>query len=128
MPRHRPRDRIRMTLNAVIDNTVRDIQYALRAFAKAPLAAFTIVVTVAIGLGVVAVLFTILNTFLFRVDQIPGISEMYAVERPRLANGDGSPLARSRFDVLRAETNVFTDVYAARTGIDFRVEGRRMSA
>src|SRR6185295_8562375 len=39
---------------AVIDNTIRDVQYALRAFAKAPLAAFTIVVTVAMGLGVVA--------------------------------------------------------------------------
>ena len=73
---------------AFIDNTIRDIQYALRTFRRAPLAACTIVVTVAIGLGVVAVLFTILNTFLFRVDQVPDISEMYAVERPRRANGD----------------------------------------
>src|SRR6185503_8309059 len=47
---------------AVIDNTIRDVQYAFRTFAKAPLAAFTIVVTMAIGLGVVAVLFTVLNT------------------------------------------------------------------
>src|SRR5262249_11206255 len=71
---------------AVIDNTVRDIQYALRTFAKAPLAAFTVVVTVAIGLGVVAVLFTVLNALMFRVDQVPGIDEMYAVERTQLAN------------------------------------------
>ena len=70
---------------AFIDNTIRDIQYALRTFRRAPLAAFTIVVTVAIGLGVVAVLFTILNRFLFHVDQVPDISAMYAVERPRLA-------------------------------------------
>ena len=99
---------------AFIDNTIRDIQYALRTFRRAPLAAFTIVVTVAIGLGVVAVLFTILNTFLFRVDQVPDISEMYAVERPRLANGDRSLLTRPRFEALRTETNVFTDAYAAR--------------
>src|SRR3954468_297707 len=35
---------------AVVENTIRDIQYAWRTFAKAPLAAFTIVVTVANGL------------------------------------------------------------------------------
>ena len=34
------------------------------------------VVTVAIGLGVVAVLFTVLNTLIFRVDNVPDISQM----------------------------------------------------
>ena len=72
---------------AVIDNTIRDVQYALRAFAKAPLSAFTIVATVSIGLGVVAVLFTVLNTLLVRVDQVPDIGQMYAVERTQAANG-----------------------------------------
>ena len=89
---------------AFIDNTIGDIQYALRTFRRAPLAACTIVVTVAIGLGVVAVLFTILNTFLFRVDQVPDISAMYAVERPRLADDDRSLLTRPRFEALRTET------------------------
>ena len=59
---------------AFIDNTIRDIQYALRTFKRAPLTALTIVVTVAIGLGVVAVLFTILNTLLFRRDAVPDIT------------------------------------------------------
>jgi predicted permease len=112
---------------AFIDNTIRDIHYALRAFKRAPLTAFTIVVTVAIGLGVVAVLFTILNTFIFRLDAVPGITEMYAVERPRLANGDQSLLTRSRFDALRAETSVFTDAYATVSNIDLRVDGRVMA-
>src|SRR5262245_20310936 len=75
---------------AVVDNTIRDVQYALRAFAKAPLAALTIVATVALGLGVVAVLFTVLNTLIFRVDQVPGISELYQVQRAQLADGHGS--------------------------------------
>ena len=66
---------------AFVDNTIRDVRFALRSFRRAPLAAFTIVATVAIGLGVVAVLFTILNIFLFRVDTVPDIREMYAVER-----------------------------------------------
>ncbi len=113
---------------AFIDNTVSDIHYALRAFRRAPLAAATIVVTVSIGLGVVAVLYTGLNSLLFRIDQVPDISEMYAVERPRDGMSGGPVLlARSRFDALRAETHVFTDVYAAVGDLDLRVDGRAMA-
>jgi predicted permease len=111
---------------AAIDNTIRDIQYALRTFTKAPLAAFTIVATVAIGLGVVAVLFTVLNTLIFRVDNVPDISQMYEVQRPPLANGDPSPLTRPLFDAMRLETSVFTDAYAS-IDTDLRVDGRMMS-
>jgi predicted permease len=110
-----------------VDDTIRDVHYALRTFRRAPLAAITIVVTVALGLGVVAVLFTILNTFLFRVDKVPGITEMYAVERPRLASGDRWLLTRPRFEALRRETGVFTDAYAAVSDIDLRVDGRNMA-
>jgi predicted permease len=112
---------------AIIDNTIRDVQYALRTFAKAPLAAFTIVVTVALGLGVVAVLFTVWNTLIFRVDNVPDISQMYEVQRPPLANGDQSPLTRALFDAMRLETSVFTDSYAAVEEIDLRVDGRMMT-
>ena len=112
---------------AAIDNTIRDVQYAMRTFAKAPLAAFTIVVTVAIGLGVVAVLFTVFNALLFRVDQVPEIAEMYAVQRTQLASGDGSPLTRPVFDAMRTDTHVFTDAYATVPGIDLHVDGRLMA-
>src|SRR6185369_13524757 len=105
----------------------RDVQYALRTFRKAPLAAFTIVVTVAIGLGVVAVLFTVLNTLLFRVDQVPDVGEMYSVERTQLANGDGSLLTRPMFEAMRADTHVFTDAYATVPDIVLHVDGRRMA-
>jgi predicted permease len=111
---------------AIIDNTIRDIQYALRTFVKAPLAAFTVVATVAIGLGVVAMVFTVLNTLLFRVDQVPDVHEMYAVERPPTA-GDAPPLTRPVFDAMRAETHVFTNAYAAVEDIDLRVDGRMMA-
>ena len=68
---------------AFVDDTVRDILYALRTFKRAPLVAFTIVSTVALGLGLVAVAFTMLNALLFRVDAVPDVHEMFAVERPR---------------------------------------------
>ena len=112
---------------AFFDDTVRDARFALRSFRRAPLAACTIAATVAIGLGVVAVLFTILNTFLFRVDEVPEISEMYAVEM-RLASGESSRFTRPGFEALRRETGVFTDAYAALPDIDLRVDGRTMAA
>jgi predicted permease len=111
---------------AFVDNTIRDVQYAMRTFRRAPLAAITIVVTVAIGLGVVAVLFTILNRFLFRVDTVPDISAMYGVERPRV-NDDRSLLTRPQFEALRQETRVFTDAYASMPDIDLRVDGQVMA-
>src|SRR5687767_14086346 len=43
---------------AFVDDTVRDIFYALRTIKRAPLVSFTIVSTVALGLGLVAVAFT----------------------------------------------------------------------
>jgi predicted permease len=111
---------------AIIENTIRDVQYALRSVAKAPLTAFTIVATVAIGLGVVAALFTILNTLLFRVDNVPDVSQMYELQVPPRADGDQAPLTRPVFEAMRAETSVFIDAYAAIPEIDLRVEGRMM--
>jgi predicted permease len=113
---------------ALVDNTIRDIQYALRTFKRAPLAALTIVVTVAVGLGVVAVLYTILNVMLFRLDTVPDITEIYTVARPQQADEGGTLFTRPRFDALRADTNVFTSAYAALNGIDLRVDGRMMAA
>src|SRR5688572_27950031 len=104
---------------AIIDNTIRDLQYALRTFAKAPLTAFTIVITVAIGLGVVAMVFTVLNTLIFREDRVPDISEMYEVVR---LGDNGGLITRPVFDATQAETSVFTDAYATATSIDLRVD------
>ena len=112
---------------AVIDNTIRDIGYALRTFKRAPLTAFTIVATVSVGLGVVAVLYTVLNTFLFRVDTVPDITEIYAVERPSQAEDEPSPFTRPYFEALRSETRVFADAYATISEVDLRVDGRTMA-
>ena len=96
---------------AFVDHTIRDILYALRTFKRAPLVAFTIVFTVALGLGLVAAVFTILNMLVFRVDAVPDVNEMFALERPRTSETE-QPFTRMQFDALRRETSVFTDAYA----------------
>jgi predicted permease len=113
---------------AFFENTIGDIHYALRTFQRAPLAAATIVVTVAIGLGVVAVLYTILNTLLFRYDQVPGVTDMYVIERPNQAGEDLPSFTRARFEALRSETGVFIESFATVTDVDLRVDGRMMAA
>ncbi|HEX8026883.1 MAG TPA: ABC transporter permease [Vicinamibacterales bacterium] len=113
---------------AFVDNTIGDLQYAFRTFRRAPLAAFTIVVTVALGLGVVAVLFTILNVMVFRTDAVPDVTEIYSVERPlQEVNEELSKFTRQRFEVLRSDTDVFTESFAALNNVDLRVDGRVMA-
>ncbi len=109
-----------------LDNTVRDIFYAFRSFQRAPLVAFTIVSTVALGLSLVAVAFMMLNALLFRVDQVPDVHEMFAVERSGTAAGERERFTRAQFDALRRETNVFADAYAVVSDVDSRLDGRRM--
>jgi predicted permease len=109
---------------AFVDDTVRDVFYALRTFKRAPLVAFTIVSTVGLGLGLVAVAFTMLNMLLFNVDQVPNVDEMFAIERPRTGDGERGSFTRAEWDALRRESDVFTDAYAELSGTDFRVDGR----
>jgi predicted permease len=111
---------------AFVDNTVRDIFYALRTFRRAPWVSLTIVSTVALGLGLVAVVFTILNTVLFRVDQVADVHEMFAVERPRTSDDGRQRFTRAQFDALRRETNVFTDAYAELSQVEGGIDGRVM--
>jgi putative ABC transport system permease protein len=106
------------------DTFVRDIVYAVRGFKRAPLVATAVIATVALGLGLVTVAFTLLNMFLFHVDQVPDVQQMYAVERARSADAVQPSFTRAEFDALRRETNVFSDVFAQVSDVDSRVEGR----
>jgi predicted permease len=103
-----------------------DISYAARSLRKAPLASLTIVTTVGLGLGLVAAVFTLLNSFLFRVDEVPNVHEFYAIER-RDGDGDIVPLTRSVYDAFARETSIFSGVFAKVNEIDTRVDGRTLS-
>jgi predicted permease len=110
---------------AFVDDSVRDVLFALRMFRRAPLAAVTIVATVALGLGLVAVVFTFFNVFAFRVDRVPNPHELFAVVRPT-GFDERELFMYSQYDALRRETNVFSDVFAMVHDIDSRIDGRMM--
>jgi predicted permease len=112
---------------AFVDSTVRDVHYALRTFRRAPLAAVTIVSTVALGLGLITVVFSVLNLVIFRVDNVPNPHEMFTVRRPPHPGSDAwVSFTRPDYERLRAETSVFTDVFAMLPDVDSRIDGRLM--
>src|SRR5687768_1162014 len=55
---------------AFLDDAIRDIRYALRSFRRTPLFALTVVTTVALGVGLLAVAFTFFNRFFLSVDAV----------------------------------------------------------
>ncbi len=112
---------------AFIDGTLADLRYAFRTFRRAPLPALTVVGTVALGLGAVAVVFTGLNALLWSADRVPRVTDMYAVARTGQAPGAPAAFTRRYVEALRAETTVFAGAYATVTGIDLRIDGRIMA-
>ena len=110
---------------ALLDNVVRDVRYACRSFRRVPLVALTIVTTVGLGLGLVAVVFTALNAFIFRVDEVRNPHELFAVER-QSANTEPQSFTRAQYESLVRETGVFSDTFARTPDIDAWIDGRRM--
>jgi predicted permease len=104
---------------------LRDFRYACRSFRRAPLAAATIVVTVGLGLGLVAAVFTILNSIVFRVDEVRDPDELFAVERQRSAIAAPETFTRPQYEALLRETDVFTDAFASTSDVQARIEGVR---
>jgi putative ABC transport system permease protein len=110
---------------AWIDALVRDVLYTGRSIRRAPLVSLTIVTTVALGLGLVAVVFTFLNEVIFRVDEVRNAHELFAVERQRSAEAAPTSFTRSQYDALVRETSAFSDAFGI-TDVNSRIDGRRM--
>ena len=92
-----------------------DILYAFRRFRREPLAALTVVATVALGLGLVAVVFTVYNLLLLRPDAVRSPDELFALTLQRWTGPDTDedvPLAHPDIEAMRAESRVFTEIAA----------------
>jgi predicted permease len=108
------------------DGVLRDVRFTWRSLRAAPLAALTIVATVGLGLGLVAVVFTVLNTFLFRTDRVRNPHELFAVHRQRPAGTEADAFTtRSGYEALVRETDVFSGAFATTPDVDAWIEGVR---
>jgi predicted permease len=111
---------------ALLDSVVRDLLYACRSFRRAPLVALTIVTTVGLGLGLVAAVFTLLNAFVFRADDVRNPHELFAVTRQPSANAEPGRFTRPQYEALVRETGVFSNAFAMGPEIDRWIDGQRM--
>ena len=113
----------------MLDSFARDVRYAWRTLRRAPLAAATIVVTVGLGLGLVAAVYTMLNAVVFRVDEVRNPYELYGVERAQSAIAEPETFTRADYDALLRETNVFASAFATTGDVQALIEGvRRLAA
>ncbi|HVJ31285.1 MAG TPA: ABC transporter permease, partial [Gammaproteobacteria bacterium] len=109
----------------MLDSLMRDVHYAWRTLRRAPVAAATIVVTVGLGLGLVAAVYTIVNMLIFRVDDVRSPHELFGVERGVSAIEDPTTFSRVEYDALLRETGVFVDAFASTGDVTGLVEGVR---
>jgi putative ABC transport system permease protein len=110
----------------MLESVVRDLLYTFRSFRRTPLAALTIVTTLGLGLGLVTAVFTILNAYIFRADDVRNPSELFAVERQRSAEAQPETFTRRQYEALVRETGVFSAAFAKTSDIDAWIEGRRL--
>jgi predicted permease len=110
---------------AFVDDVVRDALYACRSFGRTPLVTVTIVTTVGIGLGLVAVVFTILNAYVFRVDEVRAPHELFAVGRQQSVNTPFDGFTREDYDALVRETDLFSDTFATTHDVSAWIDGSR---
>ncbi|HVJ29268.1 MAG TPA: ABC transporter permease [Gammaproteobacteria bacterium] len=113
--------RLRATL---VDNVLRDLRYASRSFSRTPLVALTIVTTVGLGLGLVAVAFTILNAYLFLADDVRNPYELFAVQHQASANAAPQGFTHLEYEALVRETAIFSEAFAS-TPADAYIDGSR---
>jgi hypothetical protein len=110
----------------LIDNVLRDLRYASRSLLRAPLVALTIVTTVGLGLGLVAVVFTIMNAYLFQADEVRNPHEIFAVQRQPSAYGAPQGFTRLDYEALVRDTAIFSAAFASSTGsADAYIDGTR---
>jgi predicted lysophospholipase L1 biosynthesis ABC-type transport system permease subunit len=89
-----------MPTASLVDPVLRDVRYAWRTLRRAPVAAATIVVTVGLGLGLVAAVYTIVNLLVFRVDEVRAPYELFGVERAESAIAEPATFTRTDSYIL----------------------------
>jgi hypothetical protein len=120
---HGRRARLRSLL---LDSVARDIRFTWRSLRRAPLAALTIVATVGLGLGLVAAVFTVLNSFVFRADDVRNPHELFGVDRQGPAASEADTFTtRLEYERLLRETAVFSAAFATTPDVDAWIEGVR---
>ena len=104
---------------------LKDLRYALRSLRRQPTFAAAVIVTLALGLGLNAALFTIINAYVLRPLAVRDPYSLYQIglrSKTRVERG----FTRQSLADLQVRTDVFSDVLAIRSRF-VNLEGRIVS-
>jgi predicted permease len=103
---------------ARLESIARDLRFGLRSLGGRPAFTFTIVTTLALGIGANAAIFTLVDALLLRPLPVPHPEQLVIVSDPAQVNTNnvGLPLTDyvsvPLYRDVRARNTVFTDMYA----------------
>ncbi|HWH51334.1 MAG TPA: ABC transporter permease [Gemmatimonadaceae bacterium] len=103
---------------ARVESLTRDLQFALRSLRSRPAFTFTVIATLALGIGANAAIFTLVDALLLRPLPVTHPEQLVIVSDPAAVNSgwDGSPVTDyvsfGLYRDVRARNTVFTDMYA----------------
>ncbi|UCG85526.1 MAG: ABC transporter permease [Gemmatimonadota bacterium] len=112
----------RARAKTALDTVQRDVNYAVRQFARSPGFSLAAVVTLALGIGASTVAFTLVNGVL--IQPLPfSDPDRLAILRERRADGSELTLSFPNFEDWRSECRSFTGITAIRFPSDGTVLG-----
>lgn len=97
-----------------IEQFAQDLRYAARTMRQSPAFVATTVVTLAVGLGLLTIAFTIFNAYVLRPYAIRDAHELHVV-RWQARGGGGSGFGWNDYDELNRRSDVFTAVVGEHT-------------
>ena len=97
-----------------LEQLVQDLRYAVRSLRRSPSFLATTVLTLAVGLGLITVAFTVVNAYVLRPFAIRDPGGLHKVSW--LSQDSGGPIFRWRdYEELRGQTAIFDSVVAEST-------------
>ena len=100
-----------------MDSLLLDVRHALRMLVKSPVFTVTIAVTLGLGIGANAAVFSIVNTLLLRPLPVADASNLYVVSVTHQDNEQLHQVSYADFIDYRKQTDIFSDLAAY--SIDF---------
>jgi predicted permease len=97
----------------VFEELVQDIRYAVRGFRRAPTFALTVVLTIAIGLGLNTTVFSIFNAYVLRPLEVRDPRALYAFAW-QTRDGSTHELTWDEYSGLGRGNSVFSEILAQR--------------
>ena len=95
----------------LVDETLRNVRYAVRALHRAPAFTLAVVVTIGLGIGLNATVFTVFDAYVLRPFDVRDPYSLYSIAWMDRA-GRFHDFSQSAYDALRRPNAVFSDVVA----------------